>query len=181
MVYDEFSKYLEANITDASVSDTKMLQDFAEKCARSGDLQLHLMLISHKEIANYIDKLPKEKVDGWRGVSERFRHIHMNNNFSHTYEIISSVIQHHEPLWGEFEKAHASDFDSLYSRYQKHRMFVDAGSEITTVINGCYPLHPVLTFILPRLSERVAQNERTLFTFLSAEGTATLPSLTSHD
>ncbi|MBO5730712.1 MAG: hypothetical protein J6R67_05905 [Treponema sp.] len=30
VVYDEFSKYLEANITQASVSDTKMLQDFAE-------------------------------------------------------------------------------------------------------------------------------------------------------
>ena len=36
VIYDEFSKYLEANITDASVSDTKMLQDFAEKCNRSG-------------------------------------------------------------------------------------------------------------------------------------------------
>lgn len=71
VVYDEFSKFLEANIVDASVSDTKMLQDFAEKCCRSGALQLHLMLISHKEIANYIDKLPKEKTDGWRGVSER--------------------------------------------------------------------------------------------------------------
>ncbi|MFR5760687.1 MAG: hypothetical protein ACLUFI_03070 [Oscillospiraceae bacterium] len=55
----------------------KMLQDFAEKCCRSGSLQLHLMLISHKEISNYIDKLPKEKTDGWRGVSERFKHIHM--------------------------------------------------------------------------------------------------------
>ena len=93
VVYDEFSKFLEANITDASVSDTKMLQDFAEKCCRSGGLQLHLMLISHKEISNYIDKLPKEKTDGWRGVSERFKHIHMNNNFSQTYEIISSVIR----------------------------------------------------------------------------------------
>lgn len=92
VVYDEFSKFLEANIGSASVSDTKMLQDFAEKCCRSGALQLHLMLISHKEISNYIDKLPKEKTDGWRGVSERFKHVHMNNNFSQTYEIISSVI-----------------------------------------------------------------------------------------
>lgn len=58
VVYDEFSKYLEANITEASVSDTKMLQDFAEKCNRSGALQLHLMLICHKEVSNYIDKLP---------------------------------------------------------------------------------------------------------------------------
>ena len=48
VIYDEFSKYLEANITEASVSDTKMLQDFAEKCNRSGMAQIHLMLISHK-------------------------------------------------------------------------------------------------------------------------------------
>lgn len=174
VVYDEFSKFLEANIVDASVSDTKMLQDFAEKCCRSGALQLHLMLISHKEISNYIDKLPKEKTDGWRGVSERFKHIHMNNNFSQTYEIISSVIQHKEPIWGTFCDEHARDFEALFSRYQKHQMFMDAQGEIETAIRGCFPLHPVSTFILPRLSERVAQNERTLFTFLSAEGTATL-------
>lgn len=54
VIYDEFSKYLEANISEASVSDTKMLQDFAEKCNRSGTSQMHLMLISHKEIANYL-------------------------------------------------------------------------------------------------------------------------------
>ena len=174
VVYDEFSKFLEANITDASVSDTKMLQDFAEKCCRSGNLQLHLMLISHKEISNYIDELPKEKTDGWRGVSERFSHIHMNNNFSQTYEIISSVIQHKEPIWGVFCDTYARDFDALFARYMKHQMFTDAQGEIETAIRGCFPLHPVSTFILPRLSERVAQNERTLFTFLSAEGTATL-------
>ena len=40
LVYDEFSKFLEANIKNASVSDTKMLQDFAEKCTRSGELQM---------------------------------------------------------------------------------------------------------------------------------------------
>lgn len=175
VVYDEFSKFLEANIVDASVSDTKMLQDFAEKCARSGDLQLHLMLISHKEISNYIDRLPKEKTDGWRGVSERFKHIHMNHNFSQTYEIISSVIQHKEPRWRAFCNAHTRDFDSLFKRYQKHPIFMDAEGEIETAIRGCFPLHPVATFILPRLSERIAQNERTFFTFLSAEGSATLP------
>lgn len=174
VVYDEFSKFLEANIVDASVSDTKMLQDFAEKCCRSGDLQLHLMLISHKEISNYIDKLPKEKTDGWRGVSERFKHIHMNNNFTQTYEIISSVIQHKEPHWGNFCDTYVHDFDALFARYRKHQIFTDAKDEIDTAITGCFPLHPVSTFILPRLSERVAQNERTLFTFLSAEGTATL-------
>lgn len=118
VVYDEFSKYLEANITEASLSDTKTLQDFAEKCNRSGATQLHLMLISHKEIANYIDKLPKQKVDGWRGVSERFKHIHLNNNFSQTYEIISSVIQKEPALWTAFQARNQKDFESISKRYK---------------------------------------------------------------
>lgn len=176
VVYDEFSKYLEANITEASLSDTKMLQDFAEKCNRSGSTQLHLMLISHKEIANYIDKLPKQKVDGWRGVSERFRHIHLNNNFSQTYEIIASVIQKQPELWKAFIQRHKSDFENLLLRYKDHPLFSEHEDELQTAILGCYPLHPVSTFILPRLSERVAQNERTLFTFLSADGSSTLKS-----
>ena len=176
VVYDEFSKYLEANITEASVSDTKMLQDFAEKCNRSGMAQMHLMLISHKEIANYIDKLPKQKVDGWRGVSERFTHIHLNNNFTQTYEIIESVILKKESIWKPFVKKYYRSFEALTKRYITHPIFADVTEDaIEHVIKGCYPLHPVSTFILPRLSERVAQNERTLFTFLSANGVATLP------
>lgn len=180
VVYDEFSKFLEANISEASVSDTKMLQDFAEKCNRSAENQLHLMLISHKEIANYIDTLPKQKVDGWRGVSERFLHIHLNNNFTQTYEIIASVIQKNEESWNLFRKEHSQDFEGLYYRYIEHPIFSDViENEIREVIFNCYPLHPVSTFILPRLSERVAQNERTLFTFLSATGSFTLPSFLS--
>lgn len=176
VIYDEFSKFLESNITEASVSDTKMLQDFAEKCNRSGDLQMHLMLISHKEIANYIDKLPKQKVDGWRGVSERFKHIHLNNNFTQTYEIIASAIQKEENLWKSFCEAYESSFDGLVLRYDTHSIFKDVEvDQIEKTIYGCYPLHPVSTFVLPRLSERVAQNERTLFTFISAPGTSTLP------
>lgn len=175
VIYDEFSKFLEANITEASVSDTKMLQDFAEKCNRSGDAQMHLMLISHKEIANYIDKLPKQKVDGWRGVSERFKHIHLNNNFTQTYEIIVSAIQKKEMYWKPFCDRFSTSFAGLSQRYAKHNIFGDVEADlIEKTIYGCYPLHPVSTFILPRLSERVAQNERTLFTFISAPGVSTL-------
>lgn len=177
VVYDEFSKFLEANISTASVSDTKMLQDFAEKCNRSGEKQLHLILISHKEISNYIDKLPKHKIDGWRGVSERFTHIHLNNNFSQTYEIISSVIKKDSLLWNIFKIKYEKMFDNLIIQYKSHAIFSDVDkNNINKIIYSCYPLHPVSTFILPRLSEKIAQNERTLFTFLSSNGLFTLTS-----
>lgn len=175
VVYDEFSKYLEASINTASVSDTKMLQDFAEKCTRSGETQLHLMLISHKEISNYIDRLPKQKTDGWRGIAERFEHVLLNNNFSQVYEIISTVIQKDELLWKTFVKKNKARFDDLTAQYEKHTLFSEIGaSDVRSLMLGCFPLHPVSTFILPRLSERIAQNERTLFTYLSAQGANTL-------
>ena len=178
IVYDEFSKYLESNIKTASVSDTKMLQDFAERCNRSGDTQLHIMLISHKEIANYIDKLPKEKVDGWRGISERFEHIHLNNNFTQTYEVIASAIEKpNHQQWEGFIKHYTKAFSSLKETYKNHAIFSDLDeTSIGKIIEDCYPLHPISTYILPRLSERIAQNERTLFTFLAADTAATLPS-----
>lgn len=176
VVFDEFSKFLETKIVGTSLVDTKMLQDFAERCSRSGRLQLHLMLISHKEIINYIDKLPKDKVDGWRGVSDRFAHVRLRNDFAQTYEVISSVIRRDKTRWKNFVAKHGREFDSLFERYSRHRIFSDvAADNIREIIRNCFPLHPVSTFILPRLSELVAQNERTLFTFLSAQGATTLP------
>lgn len=170
IVYDEFSKYLESSISSASLSDIKLLQDFAEKCNRSGKNQIHLMLICHKDISNYIDaSLSKEKVDGWRGVSGRFMHISLHNNYSQMYEIISTVIKKEPASWIKYEETYRGKFNDLAIRFVKNGLFNKMdGSSTRTAISGCFPLHPISTFILPRLSEKVAQNERTLFTFLSS-------------
>jgi len=178
VVYDEFSKYLESSIANATISDIKLLQDFAEKCNRSGALQMHLLLICHKDIANYIDEnLPKEKVDGWRGVSGRFKHIHLHNNYAQMYEIISEVIKKDERFWNGYREDKKKQFDNLVSRFTANRLLNDNnGDEVCYAVFGCYPLHPISTFILPRLSEKVAQNERTLFTFLSSNDRHTLSS-----
>lgn len=176
IVYDEFSKYLESSISSASLSDVKLLQDFAEKCNRSGKKQLHLLLISHKDISNYIDSnLAKEKVDGWRGVSGRFTHISLHNNYSQLYEIISAVIKKDPTGWHEYEETHLRMFNDLAERFTANGLLDNMDTVSTrSAIIGCHPLHPISTFILPRLSEKVAQNERTLFTFLSSDEKNTL-------
>lgn len=175
VVYDEFGKYLESSIASATESDTKLLQDFAEKCNRSEKNQMHILLICHKDISNYIDmNLPKDKVDGWRGISGRFEHINLHNNYSQIYEIISAVIEKNPKKWEAFCNEHEETFSNLAERYStNHLLSTDKISARNTVIS-CYPLHPSTTYILPRLSEKVAQNERTLFTFLSANQKNTL-------
>ena len=134
------------------------------------------MLICHKDIANYIDNsLPKEKVDGWRGVSGRFKHINLHNNFSQMYEIISAVIKKDKAFWNKFCEENKDRFDDLTQRFTLNGVLDEKDENmVQTAIKGCYPLHPISTFILPRLSEKVAQNERTLFTFLSSDQKYTL-------
>ena len=167
VVYDEFSKYLEASIAEATESDVKLLQDFAEKCNRSGDNQIHLLLICHKDIANYIDgKLSKERVDGWRGVSGRFEHIEIRNGFAQSYELIESSIIKDRAKWKSFSEKNAESFQLLESQSVSANLIDKDNAAM--VIRGCYPLHPVTTFLLPRISEKVAQNERTLFTYLTS-------------
>ena len=172
VVYDEFGKYLESNISTATDSDTKMLQDFAEKCNREASQQLHLLLICHKDISNYIDEnLPQEKVNGWRGISGRFEHISISNHFHQMYEIIAYTLKHNNQKWKDFTCKHNDKFSELL-QFAKNENFLSGKDEL--VVYGCYPLHPVTSFILPRLSERIAQNERTLFTYLSSNQKHTL-------
>lgn len=177
VIYDEFSKYLESSINKASINDIKLLQDFAEKCCRSEKKQMHLLLISHKEISNYIDILPKEKVDGWKGVSERFSHIILQSDYAQTYEIINNVIKKDKENWENFSTKNKTFFDDVTKTQTFKKVFVNSNeNEIKNIVEGCYPLHPITSYILPRFSEKIAQNERTMFTFLSSNEKKTLPS-----
>lgn len=174
VVYDEFSKYLETSIGRATIEDTKLLQDFAEACNRSGmTKQLHLLLISHKSISNYIDAdLPKEKVDGWRGVSGRFQEVEMIDDEGQAYELISAAIVKNEHLWHAWRAEHDNLIERIAKRYARQGLFTAQLAK--DVICGCFPLHPLTAFLLPKLSEKVAQNERTLFTFLCGTGDKTM-------
>lgn len=175
VVYDEFSKYLESNIKNASVSDIKMLQDFAEKCNRSKNQQMHLLLIAHKDIENYIDHLPKNKVDGWRGVSERFTHLEMRSDYGQLYEVIAAALQKTQDFYTDYCAEHEDTICREKAFVKESPLFEGlTRDQRRSVVYGGYPLHPFTTFVLPRLSELVAQNERTLFTFLSSSGKNTL-------
>ncbi|MBF8984099.1 hypothetical protein IZY60_11180 [Lutibacter sp. B2] len=168
IVYDEFSKFLEGSIERNSAMEIKVLQDLAEKCNRSGEEQLHIMLISHKNISNYVDQLPKEKVDAWKAVSERFKTIEINHSPIQTYEVMSHAILKENKQWNQFIKDNKKDLKDITLNVSRSKIFEELGEALEkTVIQGCYPLHPISTYILPKISEKVAQNERTIFTFLS--------------
>lgn len=175
VVYDEFSKFLSGNLKKTSSDEIEVLQYFAESCNRSANKQMHIMLISHQSILNYVDKLPKFKVDSWKAVSERYKTIELNTSASQTYEIIGRVIKkkaNDVDNWFDlYKETYKENFSDLYNKWYDKRIFSELTvDEFKNLIFNCYPLDPVSSFILPKISEKIAQNERTIFTFLSSEG-----------
>ncbi|WP_350344595.1 hypothetical protein PRVXT_001019 [Proteinivorax tanatarense] len=182
IVYDEFSKYLEGSIDRNSASEIKFLQDLAEKCNKGGkeDEVFQLLLITHKSISSYVDRLPKEKVDAWKAVAERFKTIEISHADNQTYELMSNTIIKDHEVFTKFKDDKKEEFKSLYKKLRE----VNNGENLEeqkTIVEGCYPLHPLSSILLPSVSEKVAQNERTIFTFLSADDKNTLGNFLKKD
>ena len=176
VVYDEFSKFLEGSVDKSSSMDTKLIQDFAEKCNRSGENQLHLLLISHKSIENYLGNLPKKKVDNWKAVSQRFEAISIDNDECEIYDIVTTVLSKDKTQFNGYVQRNSALFEKLKNIIDKDYSFADVrkimGQDLAL---NCYPLHPYSLLLLPQISELVAQNERTIFTFLSSTEKYSVP------
>lgn len=168
IVFDEFSKFIEASADSNNVKDLKILQDIAELSSRSKNPQLHLVCITHKTINEYISQIPQEKIDAWRTIEGRFKEILFVTSSQQNYELISNATIKDLDKLGKYlndNKKYLEQFS-----YEGERLFDDiytTSDYIEEIAKKCFPLHPYTTYALPIVSEKIAQNERTLFTYLS--------------
>ena len=157
IIFDEFSKFIESTSEDLS-RDLKLVQDMAEMCNRSAkNSQVHLCCVAHKSLSLY--KGPK--IDSFKTVEGRFTEVRFNRSIEENYQIISSAI-----LKTKDGLKIANDFvlnnQNFYNEIKKLNLFDDE-----KIFRDIFPLNPLTTYSLIQLSELVAQNERTLFTFIS--------------
>lgn len=174
VVFDEFSKFLEGSHIKNSMRDLKIVQDMAELANRSGNNQLHFICITHKSIGDYLSYLPKQKIDGFRAVEGRFKYIYFTSSSQQSYELIKNAINKDDEKFEAFLKSN--------NNYNKLQQFInevhitglfdniDSYDNYEQIVGlGCFPLNPLSAFAVLRVSEKVAQNERTLFTFLAKD------------
>jgi hypothetical protein len=172
ILWDEFGRFLEARAGEPWGTDAALLQDLAETCNRSGVDQLHLVLIAHKELGQYASHLPAEYQQEWERIAGRFRSLDISGTPEVSYRLIAEALSVTDPVaWAAFLEKQQATMDRLLERIFELGLFRLMSPERIRelVLAGAYPLHPLTTYCLPRLSNRVAQNERTLFTFLASE------------
>ena len=173
LVFDEFSKYLEGHALANFSNDMKSLQDMCELVNASGSGMIFTM-VAHKSIHEYGKIMDKSIKNAFRGVEGRIREIEFVVSAQNNYELIADTIAKKEP---EFSEAYTKmTEEGLYGEIVRstgqlscfQKMFEQEEYE-TILAKGCFPLLPLCAYALLHISEKVAQNERTIFTFLAQE------------
>ncbi len=169
VIYDEFGKYLEKGVHNPTDLNIQFLQNFAEFCNRSGEKQCHLMLITHLSISQYASQLPINVQQEWAKIEGRFQESAFYDKSADYYKMISAVFEKNI-LKSQISmaKKYKTYIKKYVSEWQTDTFedFIDL-KNIEPILLNCFPLHPVVLALLPHLSKKVAQNERTLYTFLT--------------
>lgn len=176
VVFDEFSKFLEANLDKSKMLNFKIIQDLAEAAARSKETQLHFTCITHKDILDYSSS------DSFKTVEGRFRKIRFVSSSEQSYELIANAIIK-KPSFNGFVTEHRKLFQTIGDRSAMIKVFADLTTDAFEhkLLLGCFPLAPLSAYALLHVSELVGQNERTLFTFLAQSDNCTLKSFIDSD
>ncbi len=164
-IFDEFGRYIEDNIKNIKV---KAVQDLAEFCDHS-ESNNHIILVSHKEIAQYTQKYGKTVANEWKKVEGRYKATPINDRQDQCLSLIRNVLTKDEQLWNSFRLRFKNELSHMYSEASDFRGFLLDAAQGHNPFEGGFPLHPISLYALDKLSKRVAQNERTFFTYLASK------------
>ncbi len=160
LIIDELGKNLEFAAQNQSAEDLYLLQQLAELPKKKGP-QVYLLALLHQSFAEYSRILASKERNEWAKIQGRFEDIPFTESTAQMTRLIGQVIDQSkaEPLHFIIHKRAEEWFECLRTSI----------NDITpAILAAAYPLHPITSLVLPMLCTRYAQNDRSLFTFLTS-------------
>lgn len=159
IVIDELGKFLEHAMGEEG--DVHLLQDLAERAARS-EGRLVVVGILHQSFEQYAGRLNRGARDEWSKVQGRFQNVPFVAQADEVAALLARAID------SDYTPQEAFGLASRTAEAIARRRPVDVPG-LTDVLGDTWPLHPVAALLLGPLSrQRFAQNERSVFGFLSS-------------
>lgn len=156
---DEMGKFLEAAAQDGS--DIYILQQLAEAASRSNG-RFIIVGVLHQAFDEYAHRLSHEMRDEWAKVQGRFIDLAVNTVGEEQIDLISRAIKSdHNPTKPGASAATVAEI--------VHGDRAGSAGHLASMLEGCWPLHPVVACLLGPISRRrFGQNQRSIFGFLSS-------------
>ena len=168
VVIDEFGKNLEA-IGDGGDTDPYLLQQLAEAGQGAG-LPIFLLTLQHLSFEDYLTGVDGTQRREWAKVQGRFEDVAFVESAAQTRALIATIFKAgringkatatETPFRGRIDRWAAKQADAM-------RQLGIADLADPAAVASCYPLHPLVSLVLPELCSRYGQHERTLFSFLT--------------
>lgn len=172
IVFDEFSKFIEGQDRLYTGNNMKLLQDMCELATDSNTIQIFITMVAHKSIKEYGNYLSTEIINSFMGIEGRLEEKYFITSFKNNYELIQNAIKKKKENLNHIPQCQSYlSINSKEKYYQLPPFKINFSIEDfeKIILKGCYPLSPVSAYLLLNISEKVAQNERTLFTFISKD------------
>lgn len=164
VVVDELGKLLEHAALRPEESDLHILQEMAEAASRSYEYPMWFITILHQEFSQYASRLGRRHQREWSKVQQRFFDVPCMLDDTDALQLVAAALNNSEKAIVH-ENIHVQETDRACA------MLAPKGSEVDfeKLCVSSYPLHPTTLLMLPALFKRFGQNERSLFSFLSAD------------
>ncbi|MFQ9514375.1 MAG: hypothetical protein ACLRZ9_00970 [Eubacterium sp.] len=170
IVFDEFSKFIEGQQGKNIGNNMKLLQDICELATDSHNAEVHITMVAHKSIKEYGKYLSTDIINSFTGIEGRIVEKFFVTSSKNNYELIKNAIVKKINDVTEIPNFETLVGDRVLNKYYQLPIFCSNFNKNdfrNIILYGCYPLNPIATYLLLNISEKVAQNERTLFTFIS--------------
>ena len=177
IVFDEFSKFIEGEDSRETSKDMELIQSMCELCNSSKEPDIRHIFVTHKSIKEYGKFLSAQILNSFRGVEGRIQEMVFRTNAQNYYELMMNVIHKDESVINDYYDEYGIDNSAIVDRtYNMTNMYTifDKKDYERIIVRGCFPLAPLTTYTLVKISEKVGQNERTVFTFMSGNEPNTL-------
>ena len=165
IIWDEFGRHLEELIIRGTASDLSDVQTLAEFCARTKRAPMTLSLLLHQGLIRYANNTSVTVQREWKKIEGRFETVQFVDDSKELYQLVSQIVR-------QLRASTPPARDLVERGVQRCRevgLFSDFSvAETVRMLSDSYPLEPMTLYLLPRVSSRVAQNERTLFTYLNS-------------
>lgn len=166
LIVDELGKNLEYASLHPNEADLYLLQQLAELKQTNGQ-KFYLIGLLHQSFADYGERLASLQRNEWTKIQGRFQDIPFTESARQMTRLIGQAISRSGDKTKKYDALIDAQIDSQAEEWcETLRSQVDDISP--ELLAAAYPLHPITALVLPIICTRYAQNDRSLFTFLTS-------------
>jgi len=167
LIIDEAGKTLEYALQDKEGGDVFVFQEIAEYANRREDCPLLFLITLHQMFDDYVELAERTVRAEWTKVQERFQAIQFAESAATSMHMLAEAIRPQKVLPTKIINAIDDALRLLKASGASLPIGLDAAT-FDKLARRAWPLHPTVLLAMSHLFRRLAQNERSIFSYLTS-------------